>query len=92
MENNQTNIKALVKQCLGIINSSTAKDAEIDMLIDSAKADMKRVEIEFDNSNPLHKTCVVQYVKGHFSMLDNDIKELCLKSYTLLITDLQLSL
>lgn len=92
MENNQITIKALVKQCLGIIDSATAKDNEIDSLIESAKKDLDRVGIEYSDDNPLHRTAVVQYVKGHFSMIDTNVKELCLQSYTLLITDLQLSL
>lgn len=92
MENNQLTIKALCKECLNIISTATDKDNEIDMLIEAAKKDFERLGITYDDTNALHRTAIVQYVKGHFSTLDISLKELCLQTYKLLITDLQLSL
>lgn len=90
MDNNITSIKALVKECLGIIQSATGKDNEIELLINAAIADMERIDIEIDLTNSLQKAAIIQYVKGNFGMIDVNEKELCLRSYNLLITSLQL--
>ena len=38
-----SDLNKLAKQCLGIVETATLKDDEINMLISSAKTDMKRV-------------------------------------------------
>ncbi len=85
-----TAIKALVKECLSIIQTATAKDSEIELLINTAISDMERIGIEIDLSSSLQKAAIINYVKGNFGMTDTNTKELCMKSYNLLITSLQL--
>ncbi len=92
MDNNYniTTIKALVKECLGIISTATGKDNEIETLIYAAIADMDRIGIVINLENSLQKAAIIQYVKGNFGMIEINEKELCLRSYNLLITSLQL--
>ncbi len=85
------NILTLVKECLGIISTATLKDNEITMLIEAAKADMNRIGITYDDTNPLHQTAVVNFVKGNFGMTDVDTKDKCLQIYKLLISQIQVS-
>lgn len=84
-------ITTLTKECLGIISTATLKDNEINTLIEAAKADMNRIGITYDNSNPLHQTAVVNFVKGNFGMTDVDTKNKCLEIYKLLISQIQVS-
>ena len=46
----QTDWLKLAKECLSIVESSTLKDKEIYMLIESAVSDMKRVDIDVENN------------------------------------------
>lgn len=89
MNENLTTIKALVKQCLGIVATATIKDDEIELLIKTAIADMKRLAIEVDLTNAMHQTAIVQYCKGNFGMLDNATKQMCMQSYNLLVSSIQ---
>lgn len=84
-----TIIKNLVKQCLGIVSTATIKDDEIELLINTAIADMKRLAIEIDLSNPLQQSAIVQYVKANFGMTDTATKQMCLNSYNLLVSSIQ---
>lgn len=43
-----TNIKALVKECLSIIQTATGKDNEIELFINAAISDMERIGINID--------------------------------------------
>ncbi|MCQ2979633.1 MAG: hypothetical protein MJ245_07540 [Clostridia bacterium] len=86
-----TNILTLTKECLGIISTATLKDNEINMLIDAAKADMSRIGITVDDTNPLQQTAIVNFVKGNFGMTDVDTKDKCLQIYKLLISQIQVS-
>lgn len=85
-----TNIKALVKECLSIIQTATGKDNEIELFINAAISDMERIGINIDLSNSLQRAAIINYVKGNFGMTDTSQKELYLQSYKLLITSLQL--
>ncbi len=84
-------ITTLTKECLGIISTATLKDNEINTLIEAAKADLNRIGIVYDNTNPLHQTAVVNFVKGNFGMTDVDTKNKCLEIYKLLISQIQVS-
>ena len=86
-------MEELVKECLSILNSSTAKDNEIKMWIDAAKNDMKRQGIIVDetNNDSLINGTIVMYVKGHFGMCSENEKELALRCYKDLVTNLSLS-
>lgn len=87
---NLSDIKALVKECLSIIPTATAKDGEMELWINTAISDMERIGIVVDLSSSMQKAAIIQYVKGNFGMTDTNEKELCMKSYNLLITSLQL--
>lgn len=86
-----TAIKALVKECLSIMPAATAKDGEMELWINTAISDMERIGIVVDLSSSMQKAAIIQYVKGNFGMTDTNEKELCMNSYNLLITSLQLS-
>lgn len=88
---NLSDIKALVKECLSIIPTATAKDGEMELWINTAISDMERIGIVVDLSSSMQKAAIIQYVKGNFGMTDTNEKELCMNSYNLLITSLQLS-
>lgn len=87
----ENEIKSLVKECLSIMPTSTLKDGEIELWINTAIADMERLAIVIDLSDSLQRSAIVQYVKGNFGMTDIATKELCLKSYNLLVSSLQVS-
>ncbi len=84
------NLLPLVKECLSIISTATAKDNEIDMLIESAINDMNRVGIDTQTniSNELVRCAIIMYVKAHFGNTDIKEKELCMKSYSFLVSSL----
>lgn len=81
----------LVKECLSIATSSTAKDSEIQMLINAAKLDMTRQGIKIDDSNDLVNGCIVMYVKANFGMCSIDEKNLALACYRNICSNLSLS-
>lgn len=70
-----SNLNKLAKQCLGIVETATLKDDEINMLISSAKTDMKRVDIDVENNinDNLVINTIMLYVKAHFG--DTDINK-----------------
>ena len=79
----QTDWMRLAKECLGIVVSSTMKDKEIYMLIESAIADLERVDIEVRNKmdDNLIVNTVMLYVKGHFGDTDINKKREYIKRY-----------
>lgn len=90
MENNDfISVVALAKKCLGIVATATLKDDEIKLLVNTAIADMTRLGIVIDLANPMQQSAIVQYVKGMFGMTDINTKELCIKSYNLLVSSIQ---
>lgn len=89
MQEDITNIKKLVKKCLGIIETATIKDDEIELLIYTAIADMERLAIQIDLTDPLQQSAIVQYCKGHFGMTDVNTKQMCVNSYNLLVSSIQ---
>lgn len=88
-----TELLSAVKNCLAIVATSTAKDIELSILISGAVEDLNRNQINVtDNlSNGLIQSAIVMYVKGHFSLVDERQKELALKSYHQIVTNLSLS-
>lgn len=90
--NDTTAIKALAKQCLGIVPTATAKDGEIEMLINTAIADLTRLGITPALTNPMHQTAIVQFVKANFGMTSKEEKELSAQSYILLTSSIQMML
>jgi len=86
------NLLATAKQTLSIVSTSTAKDSEIEMLINAGIADMKRQGIIVDNnSNELVVATIMMFVKGHFGNVELKEKELAQNTYKLLCTNLSLS-
>lgn len=88
-DNNMPELLALVKQCLGIISSASAKDNEINMLINSAIEWLEGLGIEIDLTRANIQNAIVMYVKGHFGMIDENVKKQCLESCNLLASFLQ---
>ena len=88
---NTSNLMSLVKEALGIIETSTMKDKEIYMLIESAIIDLDRVDIDVENHilDSLVKNAITLYVKAHFGDIDVDKKESNLKRYKMILRELQ---
>ena len=84
-------LKPLVKQCLSIVNTATAKDMEIEMLIEAGQNDLERQGINVDLENDLVKSAIVMFVKANFGNTDIKEKELAQKTYILLCKNLGLS-
>lgn len=85
-------LKDLVKQSLSIVSTSTVKDTEINMWIDAGIEDLKRQGIKVGNTpNSLVKPAIVMYVKANFGNVSIEDKELSLRTYNLLCTNLGLS-
>lgn len=84
---------ALAKQSLSIMDSSTIKDNEINMWIQSAIADMKRQGIDVDSNldDCLVQGTIIMNVKGNFGMTDLDEKKQALNCYDSLVKNLSLS-
>lgn len=80
---NNMNLIRLAKECLGIIESSTMKDKEISMLIESATIDLERVDIDVKNNinDSLIKNTIMMYVKGHFGDTEINKKREYIKRY-----------
>lgn len=79
------------KQCLSIIESATAKDEEIKMLIAAGEADLKRQGIDTTKNSELIDMTVIMFVKANFGNTDIKEKELAQKTYSLLCNQLGLS-
>lgn len=85
--------KNLVKQCLSIVETSTAKDDEISMWISGAVEDLTRQGINVaDNlSNGLVQGAIVMFVKSTFGMCDISEKKLAKDTYNNICNNLSLS-
>lgn len=83
----------LTKQCLSIIESSTLKDDEIEMLINAGIEDLKRqgINASVDSENDLIKSSIIMFVKANFGNVDIKEKELAQRTYSLLCNNLSLS-
>lgn len=85
------NLKRLVKQTLGIVETATAKDDELELLITAGMHDMIRAGVVADTSKPLVKKAILSYVKANFGVSNPTDKEKFLKSYQLCLAELSLS-
>lgn len=89
----QTDLLKLAKECLSIVETSTLKDKEIYMLIESAITDLKRVDIDIENhlNDNLIKNTVMIYVKAHFGDTEINKRTEYLKRYKMNLRELQFS-
>lgn len=90
---NTSEMKALVKQCLSIISTATAKDDEIVMWINAGISDMVRQKIDVAGNitDGLIQGAIVMFVKGNFGFVEAKEKELAQKTYKQLCMNLSLS-
>lgn len=79
----QTDWLKLAKECVGIVETSTLKDKELYMLIESAIEDLERVDVDVQNNTDsnLIKDTVMLYVKAHFGDTDINKRKEYLKWY-----------
>ena len=87
------NLLKTVKQSLSIVETSTLKDEEIEMLINAGKEDLIRQGINADDyiDNELIKTAIIMFVKANFGNVDIKEKELAQERYSLMCNQLGLS-
>lgn len=90
---NASEMKHLTKQCLSIMDASTAKDDEIVMWINSAVSDMinKGIDVANNLSDGLIQGAIVMHVKSKFGMCDINEKNQADKAYNSICTNLSLS-
>ena len=93
MEEKIKELLKLSKECLSIVNTSTLKDKEITMLINSAISDLKRLEIDVEKhiEDDLVKNTIVIYAKANFGDGDIDKRNEYLKRYKSNLRELQFS-
>lgn len=86
-------MSGLVKQCLSIISTATAKDDEIIMWIDAAVSDLVRqgIDVAGNITDGLMQGTIVMFVKSHFGFIEAKEKELAKRTYFDLCTNLSLS-
>ena len=87
----RTEYFALAKESLSIVETSTLKDKEILMLIESAISDLERVDIDVSNNleDSLIKNTIMLYVKGHFGDTDINKKQNYIRLYKQKLRELQ---
>ena len=92
-EQNKKQLISLAKQCLSIIDSSTLKDKEIEMIIDAAITDMKRLGIDVEKKidDQLLIMTIMIYVKANFGDTEVSKKEMYLKRYKANLDEMFLS-
>ena len=90
---NSNELNSLVKQCLSIIPTATAKDDEIEMWINAGINDMERqgIDVTSNIADGLIQGTIVMFVKGNFGFVEAKEKELAQKTYIQLCTNLSLS-
>ena len=91
MNENITQLKVLAKQTLGIVESATAKDLELEMLIKASIKDMERAGVNVDTDNELVQKAILTYIKANFGISNPTDKEKFLNSYQLCLAELSLS-
>lgn len=90
---NASEMKHLVKQCLSIADSSTAKDDEIVMWINNAVSDLvnNNVDVAGNITDGIIQGAIVMYVKANFGNGEKEEKEKCERNYRQALTNLSLS-
>lgn len=93
MEESLKELLKLAKECLSIVDSSTLKDKEITMLINSAISDLERLKIDVEEhiEDNLLKNTIIIYVKAHFGDGDVNKRIEYLKRYKANLRELQFS-
>lgn len=84
-------LKSLAKQTLGIVDSATAKDGELEMLITAGINDLTRAGVNADTDNALVQRAIITYVKANFGISNPIDKEKFMQSYQLCLAELSLS-
>ena len=86
-------MSSLVKQCLSIVSTATAKNDEIVMWIDAAVSDMVRqgIDVARNISDGLIQGAIVMFVKSNFGMTEIKEKELAKDTYIRICNNLSLS-
>ena len=84
-------LKRLAKQTLGIVETATAKDDELEMIIQAGIDDLTRAGVNADTSEALVKRAIITYVKANFGISNPDDKDKFMKSYQLCLAELSLS-
>ena len=90
---NENEFKALVKQCLSIIETVTVKDDEIIMWINAGVSDLVRqgIDVASHLDDGLIQGAIVMYVKGNFGFVEEKEKQLAQKRYIEICHNLSLS-
>lgn len=90
---NTSEFKSLVKQCLSIVSTATAKDDEIVMWINAGISDLVRqgIDVASNITDGLIQGAIVMYVKGNFGFVEAKEKELAKKTYYQICCNLSLS-
>lgn len=90
---NVSEFKSLVKQCLSIVSTATAKDDEIVMWINAGISDLVRqgIDVAKNITDGLIQGAIVMYVKGNFGFVEVKEKELAQRTYTQICCNLSLS-
>lgn len=90
---NEIDLSKLAKQCLSIVENSTLKNDEIQLLIASAIFDMQRqgIDVIKNIENSLVKGAIMMYVKANFGMVDIKEKNLSEDRYNSICANLSLS-
>lgn len=84
-------LKSLAKQTLGIVETATAKDGELTMLIQASINDLMRGGVNVDTDNALVQRAILTYVKANFGISNPTDKEKFMQSYQLCLAELSLS-
>ena len=88
---NINNLMVLAKQTLGIVETATAKDGELEMVIKAGIEDLTRAGVQVDTTKPLVQKAIITYVKGNFGISNPIDKEKFTQSYKLCLAELSLS-
>ena len=90
---NTSEFKSLVKQCLSIVSTATAKDDEIVMWINAGISDLVRqgIDVAKNITDGLIQGAIVMYVKGNFGFVEFIENELEQRTYTQICCNLSLS-
>ena len=86
-----TNLKKLAKQSLSIVETATAKDDELEMLIKAGINDLIRAGVQVDTEDELVQRALITYVKANFGISNPDDKEKFMRSYQLCLAEMSLS-
>lgn len=90
---NVSEFKSLVKQCLSIVPTATAKDDEIVMWINAGISDMVRqgINVASNITDGFIQGAIVMFVKGNFGFVEAKEKELAQRTYNQICCNLSLS-